>query len=111
MFGRSLASSTVAVLAGASMMALSMSPTSAFTLSTPTLNQADASSQISKVWWGWRGGRWGWWGPGAVIGGLAAGAIVGSAIAAPPYYGPGPYYGGCWRRVWGQWGWRWVRVC
>jgi drug/metabolite transporter (DMT)-like permease len=27
------------------------------------------------------------------IGGLAAGAIIGSAIAAPPpYYGPGPYY-------------------
>jgi len=28
-----------------------------------------------------------------VIGGLAAGAIIGSAIAGPPpYYGPGPYY-------------------
>jgi hypothetical protein len=27
------------------------------------------------------------------IGGLAAGAIIGSAVAAPPaYYGPGPYY-------------------
>src|SRR5215471_5954406 len=29
-----------------------------------------------------------------VLGGLAAGAIIGSAVAAPPvYYGPGPYYG------------------
>lgn len=28
-----------------------------------------------------------------VVGGLAAGAIIGSAVAAPPaYYGPGPYY-------------------
>ena len=39
--------------------------------------------------------RRGWGGPGAVIGGLAAGAIIGGAIAAsrPPgyYYGPGYY--------------------
>jgi hypothetical protein len=28
-----------------------------------------------------------------VVGGLAAGAIIGSAVASPPpYYGPGPYY-------------------
>jgi hypothetical protein len=62
--------------------------------------------------------RRGWWAP-AIIGGLAAGAIIGSAYArpyyggygyyqpapvydgyAPAYYGgysaPGPYYG-CWR--------------
>jgi hypothetical protein len=61
--------------------------------------------------------RNGWWAP-AIIGGLAAGAIVGSAYGrpyygygygyyqpAPAYYGtpaysgyyaPGPYYG-CWR--------------
>jgi hypothetical protein len=38
----------------------------------------------------WRRG-WGW-GPGAFVGGLAAGAIIGGAIAAP--YGPGPYYYG-----------------
>jgi hypothetical protein len=42
----------------------------------------------------WRGG--GWWIPGAVVGGLALGAL-----AARPYYydpeyayAPGPYYGG-----------------
>jgi hypothetical protein len=59
-----------------------------------------------------------------VIGGLAAGAIIGSAVSGPHYYGgpyayaPGPaYYGpGCyWRsqRVWGPYGWHWrrVRVC
>jgi hypothetical protein len=58
-----------------------------------------------------------------VIGGLAAGAIIGSAIARPyPYYGYG-YYGGpvyygprCWwkrQRVAGPYGygWRRVRVC
>jgi hypothetical protein len=54
-----------------------------------------------------------------VIGGLAAGAIIGSAFANP-YYGPGYYYGprpayygqGCWwRRVWGPNGWHRVRVC
>lgn len=69
--------------------------------------------------WGWRGG-WGWgWG----LGGFAAGALVGSALAAPyyypygyygyygygPYYGPGPYYYyGC-RPVWN--GYAWVRGC
>lgn len=43
--------------------------------------------------------RRGWWGP-AIVGGFAAGAIVGSALAAPyPYYGydygfraPSPVY-------------------
>jgi hypothetical protein len=38
----------------------------------------------------WRGG-WGWWGPGAFVGGVALGA----AIAAPyyaPYYAPPPAY-------------------
>jgi hypothetical protein len=35
---------------------------------------------------GWRGGGWGWG-----LGGLAAGALIGAAIAAPPYWGD-PYY-------------------
>lgn len=60
-----------------------------------------------------------------VIGGLAVGALVGSALAAPSYYGPGYYYGPgpvyyapprCWwerERVWDGYGWRLhrVRVC
>ena len=64
-----------------------------------------------------------------VIGGLAAGARLGSAIARPGYYGygygPGPYYAAgpaygygppcVWRRqrVWDGYGWiiRRVRVC
>lgn len=60
-----------------------------------------------------------------VLGGLAAGALVGSAIGAPYYYGGYPYgayaygpgYGSdCFirrERVWTNWGWRirHVRVC
>ena len=38
---------------------------------------------------GWRGGGWGWG-----LGALAAGALVGAAIASPYYYsGYDPYYG------------------
>ena len=64
---------------------------------------------VETVRWGggWHGGGWrGGWGWG--LGGFAAGAIIGSAIAAPYYYGgpygyygaypaygyPPPYYGG-----------------
>lgn len=58
-----------------------------------------------------------------VIGGLAAGAIIGSAVSRPYYgygYGPGYYYGPApayygphcwWRRHWTPYGWRAVRVC
>jgi len=38
----------------------------------------------------WRGGGWGWGAP--VAGALVAGALLGGALAAPYYYGPGPYY-------------------
>jgi hypothetical protein len=38
----------------------------------------------------WRGGGWGWGAP--VAGGFVAGALLGSALAAPYYYGSGPYY-------------------
>ena len=59
-----------------------------------------------------------------IIGGLAAGALVGAAVAGGPYgygpgyyYAPGPYYGPhCWwqrERFWDGFGWRLrrVRVC
>lgn len=60
-----------------------------------------------------------------IIGGLAVGAIIGSAVAPGPYYGPpgydygpGPVYyaPACYwarQRIWTDWGWRWrrVRVC
>jgi hypothetical protein len=66
--------------------------------------------------------RNGWWIPGAIIGGLAAGAIIGGALAPPYYYAPGPYYYGpgpayygprCYwqrRRVWDGYRWRIGRV-
>ena len=112
MITRRLVHSAIAGLVGAAMLALPLSSASAFTLSSPSPGATAGASQIDKVWWrggwGWRGGRWGWWGPGAVIGGLAAGAVVGSALAAPrPYYGYGP----CWRWVAGPSGPYWARVC
>ena len=64
--------------------------------------------------------RWRGAGP-AIIGGLAAGAILGGALAGPRYgyygYGGDPYYGGyayggCERyRVMTPYGWRWHRTC
>jgi hypothetical protein len=89
---RKLATRSLAALAGASMLALSLNPASAFTLPAPSLEQPVASAQVEKVWWhhgwgyhggwGWRHG-WGWhrpWGWG---------------------YGPGwgPH---CWRGYWGR---------
>jgi hypothetical protein len=56
-------------------------------------------SLVTQVQWRRRGYGYGYrrgWGPGAGVGiGLAAGALIGGAIAAgsSPYYGPG-YYGG-----------------
>jgi hypothetical protein len=91
---RKLATCSLAALAGAAMLALSMSPASAFTLAAPSLEQPFASAQIDKVWWhhgyGW-GGGWGWhrpwgWGGGPYYGG---------------YYGPG-WGGHCWRGYWGR---------
>jgi hypothetical protein len=43
-----------------------------------------APGAVENVRWGghWRGGGWGWG-----LGGFAAGAIIGSAIASPYYYG------------------------
>jgi hypothetical protein len=125
---RSSAIRLIGGIAAAAMLAVSLSPASAFTLSSPSLAPTVGSAQIDKVWWrgswgGWRGGGWGWrggwgyrgpgwgwrgygWGPAAVLGGVAAGAVVGSAIAANGYYGP------CWRQVVGPYGgWHWARVC
>jgi hypothetical protein len=63
---RSLVHYSLAAVGGAAMLALSLSPASAFTLSGPSLEQPVVSAQIDKVWWrdgwhdGWHGGGWGW---------------------------------------------------
>lgn len=105
---------TIAALAGAAFLMSSIVDASAFPLSAAPQARAVASGDIQNVWcggwrcgpgWGWRRGHWGYWGPGAVVGGLVAGAIVAGAYA-------NAYHGPCWRRVYDNWGrWYWTRVC
>jgi hypothetical protein len=77
-----------ALLAGGSIAMLAH-PVSAAPAAPGVALQQLAPSSVEHVrWWG-RGGCWGC-GIGA---GFVAGAIVGGALAAPYYYGPG-YYGG-----------------
>jgi hypothetical protein len=106
--------------AGAFTFADITSPAGADQSTAALYRQGVDAPKLEQVWcrWGCRHG-WGWRGP-ALLGGLAAGAIIGGAMAAPyygydPYYG-GPYYGGpyhpgCWRSVWTAYGWRRAWVC
>jgi hypothetical protein len=68
-------------------LALTAVPASAMPANLALKSAAPAN--VETVRWGWRGGGgWGWG-----LGGFAAGAIIGSAIAAPYYYGGyGGYY-------------------
>jgi hypothetical protein len=53
---------TVGAVLGAAMLALSIAPASAFTLSAPSFGPSFSAGQIDKVWWHrhcWRG-RWRW---------------------------------------------------
>jgi hypothetical protein len=65
----------------------------AITAALMTATVPSLTSPAQAAWWGWRGGGWGWGGLGA---GLAAGALIGGAIAASNYgYGyPAYSYGG-----------------
>ncbi len=97
-------------IAAIAVLTADMSPASAFTVLSPGGVENAVSPQVEKVWcrwgcgWGWRRPGWGW-GAGAVAAGVATGAIVGAAIAAPAYRG-------CWRRVIGPYGGvHWARVC
>ncbi|HME85470.1 MAG TPA: hypothetical protein VKG91_13195 [Roseiarcus sp.] len=115
---RSKTGALTGAIAAIAMVAAQIGPATALTLPSPAGVEKAASPQVEKVWWcrwgcgpgwGWRGGRWGYWGAGAVAAGVAAGAVVGAAAAAP-YYGYS--YGGCWRRVVGPYGGvHWARVC
>lgn len=79
MFTRVLTGGAVAALAGVAMLAISASSASAFTLSSPSLEQPMASSSIDHVWWD----RWGRW---------------------HPNWGPGWgwHHRHCWRGPWGH---------
>ncbi|MBV8664775.1 MAG: hypothetical protein JO107_16945 [Hyphomicrobiales bacterium] len=59
MFTRALTAATAGALAGAAMLAISATSASAFTLSSPSLEQPMASSHVDHVWWD----AWGRWHP------------------------------------------------
>jgi hypothetical protein len=100
----------IAAFAGAAMLAASSVPSSAFTLTSPSLEQPVVGADIQNVYWhggwhgGWRGGwhrGWGWRG-GWHRWGWAGGPRWG--------YGWGPRYdygfGGGYRCWWTPWGFR-----
>ena len=109
-------------IAAVAMLAAEIGPAAALTLPSPAATEKAVSPQVEKAYWcrwgcghgwgwhrpwgwgrpgwGYRYGRWGYWGPGAVAAGVATGAVVGATVASS-----------CWRRVAGPYGWRWVRVC
>ena len=99
---RILSCGAIAAVAGATMLAASSAPSSAFTLASPSLEQPVASADVQSVWWhgGWHGGwhrGWGWhrgygWGGGWHRWGWRGGW--------GPRYGFAPVYH-CW---WGPWG-------
>lgn len=79
---------TTALLVTASTQAVA--PAAAAPIGHPLAIAQPAAGLTEQVYW-----RRGWgWGGGAFVGGLAAGALIGGALAAPYYYGPGPYYYG-----------------
>lgn len=94
-------SKTIAKLATAALIAIALplyaGVASAAPVSGALAIKNAATSNIENVrYYGWRGGGYGWrgggWGWGGVGAGLAAGAIIGGVLAAPYYYGGGPYY-------------------
>ena len=104
---------STAWIVAAAMLLGTVAETSAFPISAPPQGQSIGGVNIEKVFWcrwrcgpgwGWRGGRWGYWGPGPLV----AGGVVAGAVITGAYAGPGP----CWRRVYGpRLGWHWQRVC
>jgi BA14K-like protein len=94
-------SKTIVNLATAALMAIAVplyaGVASAAPVSGALAIKNAATSNIENVrYYGWRGGwgrgYYGGWGWGGVGAGLAAGAIIGGVLAAPYYYGGGPYY-------------------
>lgn len=83
-------------LAGAiSLASLPVQAAPLTALSAAAKPAAQDSNAVQVRWGGWHGGWGGWHGGGFGfgIGALAAGALIGAAIASP-YYGAYPYDGG-----------------
>jgi hypothetical protein len=85
-----------ATVAAAVLIVMSIAPfmsvASAMPIADPLVIKNAAPTNIETVQWrgrGWRGRGPGWGFGGALLGG----AIIGGILAAPYYYGPGPYYG------------------
>jgi hypothetical protein len=95
MVSRLVPSGVAAALAGAVMMvAASSSPSSAFTLSSPSLEEPVLSADIQEVWWD----RWGRWHPN----GWGWGWGWRPHFYHPYYWRP---YHRAWRHCWwGPWG-------
>jgi hypothetical protein len=97
--------STFATLAGATLLvAASAQPSSAFTLSSPSIAAPLASDDVQPVWWD----RWGRWHPNHPWGWRRWG--WGPPPPPPPWgyygYGYGPVRH-CWRGPWGAVRCRW----
>jgi hypothetical protein len=95
MVSRLVPSGVAAAFAGAVMMvAASSSPSSAFTLSSPSLEEPVISADIQEVWWD----RWGRWHPN----GWGWGWGWRPHFYHPYYWRP---YHRAWRHCWwGPWG-------
>jgi len=87
---RSLKSFAVSTLAVATIIGHAGSVSASPPIDRLAIKNASSSAIEPIQWRGW-GWGWGWAAP-AVAGGVLAGALVGSALAAPYYYGPWPYY-------------------
>jgi len=57
MLKSTLTTTCLAAVAGAAMLTLSMTPASAFTLTSPSLAPPVAAQHVDQVWWD----RWGRW--------------------------------------------------
>ena len=103
---RILSRGAIAAVVGAAMLSASSAPSSAFTLSSPSLEQPVIGADVQSVWWhgGWHGGwhrGWGGWHGGWHRGwGGWRRLAWGWGGGWGPRYGFAPVYH-CW---WGPWG-------
>jgi hypothetical protein len=89
MMSTSLKTLAASALLVASMTGFVGTASAAPAIDRLAIKNASPSTIESVQWRGW-GWGWGWGAP--VAGAIVAGAVIGSALAAPYYYGPGPYY-------------------